>query len=217
MSDICVMSDYAGNHEKANIITHLFGFIVGLVVLPYLVWRVAEAASSTLGDVGGSVVYGIGFLMVFGFSSLYHAQKEARKRRIMKIWDHISIYYLIAGTYTPFLLAYANEEDARMMLWILWGLAAAGTIFKVFFTGKYQLISTLIYLAMGWMVVFAPESFKENLPQEEFFWIAAGGACYTIGVVFYLVKKIPYHHAIWHVFVLGGAFCHYIGVLKIFS
>jgi len=114
-------------------------------------------------------------------------------------------------------LAYANPEDAKLMLWILWGLAFAGTVFKVFFTGKFRLVSTLIYLAMGWMVVFAPDSFSENLPQEQFYWIAAGGACYTIGAVFYLVKKIPFHHAIWHVFVLGGAFCHYLGILKIFE
>ncbi|MCH2214454.1 MAG: hemolysin III family protein [Flavobacteriales bacterium] len=211
------MSDYAGNHEKANVVTHLLGFVFGLIALPILVFKIAEYATSTAVDISGSIVYGIGFLMVFGFSTLYHAQKEPRKRRIMKIWDHISIYYLIAGTYTPFLLAFADSGDAKMMLYILWGLALFGTIFKVFFTGKYRLVSTLVYLAMGWMVVFSPESFKENLPSEEFFWIAVGGASYTVGVIFYLVKKIPFHHAIWHLFVLGGAICHYIGVMKIFT
>lgn len=211
------MSDYAPAHEKANIITHFFGFLFGLVGLPLLVAAISKSAETSAGDVAGGVVYGIGFLMVFGFSTLYHAQKETKPRMLMKIWDHISIYYLIAGTYTPFLLAYANPEDAKLMLWILWGLAFAGTVFKVFFTGKFRLVSTLIYLAMGWMVVFAPDSFSENLPQEQFYWIAAGGACYTIGAVFYLVKNIPFHHAIWHVFVLGGAFCHYLGILKIFE
>jgi hemolysin III len=210
------MSDYHGTHEKANVITHLLGFVFGLIGLPYLVWTISESPETTIMDVAGGSIYGIGFLMVFGFSTLYHAQKEARKRRVMKIWDHISIYYLIAGTYTPFLLAYADREDARIMLWILWGLALFGTIFKIFFTGRFRLISTLIYLAMGWMVVFSPDSFSENLPKEQFMWIAIGGASYTVGVVFYLVKKIPFHHAIWHLFVLGGAFCHYVGVLKIF-
>jgi hemolysin III len=211
------MSDYAPAHEKVNIITHLLGFLFGLVGLPFLVATISQSAETTKGDVAGAIVYGLGFLMVFGFSSLYHAQKEMKPRMLMKIWDHISIYYLIAGTYTPFLLAYAEPEDANLMLWIIWGLALAGTVFKVFFTGKFRVVSTLIYLAMGWMVVFAPDSFSENLPQEQFYWIAAGGACYSIGAVFYLVKKIPYHHAIWHMFVLGGAFCHYVGVLKIFS
>jgi hemolysin III len=211
------MSDYAPNHEKANIITHLFGFLFGLVALPFLVAAISKSGESTSGDVAGGIVYGIGFLMVFGFSTLYHAQKESKPRMLMKIWDHISIYYLIAGTYTPFLLAYAELADAKLMLWILWGLAFAGTVFKVFFTGKFRVVSTLIYLAMGWVVVFAPNSFSENLPQEQFYWIAAGGACYTIGAVFYLVKKIPFHHAIWHVFVLGGAISHFIGIMKIFS
>jgi hemolysin III len=182
-----------------------------------LVAAIQRSAETTAGDVAGGVVYGIGFLMVFGFSTLYHAQKETKPRRLMKIWDHISIYYLIAGTYTPFLLSYASAEDARIMLYILWGLAFAGTVFKIFFTGKYRLISTLIYLAMGWLVVFAPDSFMEALPDEQFFWIVAGGLSYTVGVLFYLVRKIPYNHAIWHLFVLGGAVCHYVGILKIFA
>jgi hemolysin III len=211
------MSDYPDIHEKANIWTHGLGFLFGLAALPFLVIAINEANGTTGGDLAGGVVYGIGFLMVFGFSTLYHAQKQSRKRKLMKVWDHISIYYLIAGTYTPFLLAYATPEDARLMLWILWGLAFAGTVFKVFFTGKYRVVSTLIYLAMGWLIVFSPASFKEALPDAQFFWIALGGAFYTVGVVFYLVRKIPFNHAIWHLFVLGGAISHYIGILKIFQ
>ncbi len=211
------MSDYAPNHEKANILTHALGFVFGLAAMPVLVYIISENQETTLGDVGGSIAYGIGFLMVFGFSTLYHAQKKIKPRQLMKIWDHISIYYLIAGTYTPFLLAYSTPEDAALMLWIVWGLAFAGTLFKVFFTGKFRLVSTLIYLAMGWLIVLSPDSFKEALPSEQFAWIAIGGASYTIGVVFYLVKSIPFHHAIWHVFVLGGAICHYMGIYKIFA
>ena len=134
----------------------------------------------------------------------------------MKIWDHISIYYLIAGTYTPFLISYASPKDSQFLLIILWGLALFGTIFKIFFTGKYRLISTGVYLAMGWLVFAAPDSFMDALPTSQFSWIAIGGASYTIGVIFYLVKSIPYHHAIWHVFVLGGAIAHFIGIYTIF-
>lgn len=210
------MTAYAPIHEKANIITHLFGFLFGLVSMPFLVAAIAKSADTDKTDVAGGILYGIGFLMVFGFSTLYHAQKNTKPRRLMKIWDHISIYYLIAGTFTPFMLAYADHDDALFMLRILWGFALAGTVFKVFFTGRFRVVSTLIYLAMGWMVVVAPDSFHQNLPREQLFWIAAGGACYTIGTVFYLVKKIPFHHAIWHVFVLGGAISHFIGILKIF-
>jgi len=211
------MSDYGVLHEKANVVTHLLGFVFGLIALPILIYKISSHATSTVVDVSGSIVYGIGFLMVFGFSTLYHAQKNPDRRMVMKMWDHISIYYMIAGTYTPFLLAFADKDDAKNMLYILWELALLGTLFKVFFTGKFRLLSTLIYLAMGWLVIFAPESFKANLPQEELIWIAIGGASYTVGVVFYLVKKIPYHHAIWHLFVLGGAIFHFIGVLSIFS
>jgi hemolysin III len=210
------MLEYEKNHERANVITHLLGFVYGLIALPILVWAVSKAPETGWFDVFGSIVYSIGFLMVFGFSTLYHAKKNPRTKFLMKIWDHISIYYLIAGTYTPFLISYASPEDARTLLYILWGLALFGTIFKIFFTGKYRIISTAVYLAMGWLIFAAPDSFMDALPSYQFSWIAIGGASYTIGVIFYLVKSIPYHHAIWHVFVLGGAIAHYIGIYTIF-
>jgi hemolysin III len=155
--------------------------------------------------------------MVFGFSSLYHFQREPSRKYLMKKWDHISIYYLIAGSYTPFLLAYASEKTAFTMLAVLWGLALAGTIFKIFFTGKFRFVSTGIYLAMGWSIVAAPSEFADAIPDRQFFWIWFGGIFYTVGVLFYLVKKIPYHHAIWHIFVLLGAVAHFVGVWSIFK
>ncbi len=211
------MSTYSPAHEQANVITHLLGFLFGLLALPLLVLSVYKAGFTTNGDIAGAIAYGIGFLMVFGFSTLYHYVKNPQRKGLMKIWDHISIYYMIAGTYTPLLLIFAAPTDARLMLWVIWGFAAAGTLFKVFFTGKFRFVSTGIYLAMGWLVVLAPSSFKEALPDEQVWWLAAGGACYSVGVLFYLVKRIPFHHAIWHVFVLGGALCHYICIWKVFA
>lgn len=211
------MSTYSPAHEQANVITHLLGFLFGLLALPLLVLSVYKAGFTTAGDIAGAIAYGIGFLMVFGFSTLYHYVKSPQRKGLMKIWDHISIYYMIAGTYTPLLLIFAAPTDARLMLWVIWGFAAAGTLFKVFFTGKFRFVSTGIYLAMGWLVVLAPSSFKEALPDEQVWWLAAGGACYSVGVLFYLVKRIPFHHAIWHVFVLGGALCHYICIWKVFA
>jgi hemolysin III len=208
---------YSVRHERANVATHLAGFIFGLVSVPLLVRAVVFYPGTTAGQVAGAIAYGMGFLMVFGFSSLYHYHSKPRTKGIMKVWDHISIYYLIAGTYTPLLLAYAAAEDAQLMLRILWGLAGAGTLFKIFFTGRFRLVSTLIYLAMGWLVVLSPQSFQDNLPYEQLCWIAAGGACYSIGVVFYLVKSIPWHHAIWHVWVLGGALCHFTAIYLVFA
>ncbi len=208
---------YSPAHEKANVVTHFLGFVFGIIALPMLACSVAVHTHTTTGDLMGSVLYGIGFLMVFGFSTLYHLYTQPRRKGLMKIWDHISIYFLIAGTYTPLLLMYANPPDARFMLAVLWSLAAAGTLFKIFFTGKFRVVSTLIYLAMGWLVVLSPDSFRENLPAEQVWWIGAGGICYTVGVVFYLVRTIPFHHAIWHVWVLGGAVCHYVAIYKVFE
>lgn len=211
------MADYSPLHEKLNVGTHFAGFIFGSIAIPALVILISKYPDSGVLDIFGSIAYGIGFLMVFGFSSLYHYHHEPSKKNLMKIWDHISIYYLIAGSYTPLLIAYASPEVARYMLIFLWGLAFLGTIFKLFFTGKFRIISTAIYLAMGWSIVAAPKEFSAAIPDEQFFWIWIGGAFYTIGVVFYLIKKIPYHHAIWHVFVLAGAISHFIGIWLIFQ
>ena len=211
------MSDYSPPHERANIVTHFLGFLAGIVFLPILVFHVLNSASANGYKVFGILIYGVSFLMVFGFSTLYHYQHEPKRRHLMKIWDHISIYYLIAGTYTPFILAYANADDAKMMLIFLWSLALAGTVFKFFFAGKFRVVSTLIYLAMGWMVFAAPASFKDAMTGDSVFWIGLGGAFYSLGVIFYLVKRIPFHHAIWHLFVLGGAVSHLIGVWNLFE
>lgn len=210
------MSAYSPAHERANVATHLLGFIFGIVALPLLIRVVLRAEHTAATDVIGAAVYGAGFLMVFGFSVLYHYVKDLRRKKVMKVWDHISIYYMIAGTYTPLLITYAAPDDARLMLWTVWGFAAVGTVFKIFFTGRFRVISTGIYLAMGWLVVFSPASFREALPDAQVWWLAAGGAFYSIGVVFYLVRRIPYHHAVWHVFVFAGAVCHYLCIYKVF-
>jgi len=211
------MSSYSDTHEKYNVFTHVFGFLFGAFAFPFLIVSVAELPSTTAFDVAGSIFYGISFLMVFGFSSLYHFQREPDKKYLLKKWDHISIYYLIAGSYSPFLLAYASQSTAVLMLSILWGLAFTGTVFKIFYTGKYRIVSTGIYLAMGWSIVAAPSDFVDSIPPLQFTWIWVGGGFYTLGVLFYLVEKIPYNHAIWHVFVVLGAMSHFIGVWSIFQ
>jgi len=211
------MLDYSPQHERANIATHVAGFIIGLIAFPILFFHALNSPRGDAATLIGIVAYGVSFLMVFGFSSLYHYQRQPERRHLMKIWDHISIYYLIAGTYTPFILAFANRRDTINMLFFIWIFALVGTAFKVFFTGRFRVVSTLIYLAMGWMIIFSPQSFRDGITDNSIFWIATGGIFYTLGVVFYLVKLIPYHHAIWHVFVLAGAVSHLIGVWGIYS
>lgn len=206
------MSAYTPAHERANVITHLIGFVFGLIALPILLVHVFQNKLLGVEKLWSFGLYSLGFLMVFGFSSLYHYHREPARKTLMKMWDHISIYYLIAGTFTPFMIIYGEPPESHYFLMLLWGIAIVGTVFKVFFTGRFRSVSTALYLAMGWMILFSPQSFQENLPDEQFFWIALGGVFYTLGVVFYLVKKIPFHHAIWHVFVLGGALAHYVGI-----
>lgn len=211
------MSTYSPAHERANVLTHLAGFIFGLVALPILCFRAVSHDQSQAHLIWGLVLYSLGFLMVFGFSSLYHYQCEPTKKTLMKMWDHISIYYLIAGTFTPFLLVYGEAPSSLYFLLVLWVLALFGTVFKIYFTGRFRVVSTALYLAMGWMILAAPAPFSENLPEEQFLWIATGGGFYTIGVLFYLVKRIPFHHAIWHVFVLGGAVSHFLGIWRMLA
>ncbi len=208
------MSEYSLAHERLNVGTHVVGMLFGLVGFPLLTSRFVLASEIPWWMAMGVIFYGITFLMVFSFSSLYHAAKSSDRKAKFKMWDHVSIYFLIAGSYTPFLLRYSEGNDAFWMLSVMWGLALLGTIFKVFYTGRFRVVSTAIYLAMGWLIVFTPDSFKANLPDEQILWIAIGGAFYTLGVVFYLVKKIPYHHAIWHIFVLAGAVAHFVAVWK---
>lgn len=205
------LSDLEIKKELANSITHFFGFLFGVVCIPILI------AYSTFADnkaaVVGASIFGFSFLMVYGFSTLYHSINHPKVKTVMKTLDHISIYFLIAGSYTPFVLLFLFNSSGFTILSILWGLTFLGIIFKIFFVKKFKIISTLIYLAMGWMIVFMPGDLLGVMPSETFIMIAAGGASYTIGVIFYLWKKLTYHHAIWHLFVLGGSVSHYVAVL----
>lgn len=197
--------------ELINSITHGFGILFGIISIPILVSH-AVKNGSTAGTVG-AVVYGFSFLMVFTFSTLYHGFQQERIKKLMKIFDHISIYYLIAGTYTPFLLIYVNNTTGITLLIILWVLALFGTIFKCFFTGRWEILSTLIYLAMGWIMLAAGRSFFSNMPDTVITLILVGAGLYTLGVCFYIWEKLVYSHAIWHSFVLAAAICHYVAIL----
>lgn len=197
--------------EIANSITHGFGVLFGIVCIPILIASAVKYGNHP-GVVGASV-FGFSFLMVYGFSTLYHSISNPVVKKVMKTLDHISIYFLIAGSYTPFLLMYSYNTAGFTVLSILWGLTLLGIFFKVFLIGKFEILSVGIYLAMGWMILFVPGGFREAIPDTAFILIAAGGISYTVGVIFYLWKKLTYHHAIWHLFVLGGSICHYVAVL----
>jgi hemolysin III len=197
--------------EIANSITHGIGIIFGIAALPVLS-AIAATKDHTIAVVGAAV-YGFCFLLLFTFSTLYHAFQHPRVKKVLNIFDHISIYFLIAGTYTPFLLNYMMNRMGITLLSVLWGLTLLGIFFKAFFTGRFNFVSTLIYLAMGWILLAGGRQFFDAIPAAVLTMIIIGGLLYTIGTIFYLWEKWYYHHLVWHLFVLAAAISHYVAVL----
>ena len=210
MKDIEGMKQYSPIEEKININSHAIGFILSVVALVLLV-----AHASMHGDVWHIVsfsIFGTSLIILYAASTFYHSAKKPELRKRLKIIDHASIYVLVAGTYTPFTLVTLNGKLGWLIFGISWGLALTGIILKLFFTGKYNLISTSMYVFMGWVIVFAIKPLINNLPSEGFLWLLAGGISYTLGAILYSIKKIKFNHAIFHMFVLTGSFCHFISV-----
>jgi hemolysin III len=197
--------------EMANAITHGMGILFGVASIPLL--SGIGAKTGNVPGVVGATIYAFSFLMLFTFSTLYHSTQNADAKRILRTFDHISIYFLIAGTYTPFLLMYMLDSFGITLLSIQWSLVLLGVIFKVFFTGRLKILSTLIYIAMGWLLLVGGKKFFVVLPTPVLVMVIIGGGLYTLGCIFYLNKKIYLHHAIWHLFVLSAAICHYVAVL----
>jgi len=198
--------------EKVNAITHVAGILFGVVFVPFLILNACKTCGHHV--VAGIIVYGLSFLMVFTSSTLFHWQKSGKTREFFKMLDHISIYFFIAGTYTPFILIFVNNSFGLTLLSILWLLAIAGTIFKTFYCGRFEILSTLIYLGMGWILLAGGNTFFANMPSSVMWLIIAGGIIITVGVIFYIWRWFAYHHAVWHAAVLAGAICHYVAVLK---
>jgi hemolysin III len=158
-----------------------------------------------------TAVYGASLIILYSSSTLYHSFRSVRLKKLFNIFDHISIYYLIAGTYTPILVE-AGGTAGILLLVLQWSTALAGTALKIFFAERFKLLSTLMYLAMGWMFVFEYESLASSLPQELLVYIIAGGVCYSVGVIFFLWEKLRFSHVIWHLFVLAGSIMHFFGI-----
>lgn len=197
--------------ELINSIVHGFGIIFGIVSIPILIAFAIK--SDNIAGVIGAAIYGFCFLQLFTFSTLYHGFQNVQAKRIFEILDHISIYFLIAGTYTPFLLMYLDTPFGISLLSVLWGLTALGIIFKIFFLGRWKVFSTLIYIAMGCIMIVGGRTFFESIPTNILTMILIGCGLYLIGVIFYLWDKYPYNHAVWHFFVLAAAVCHYVAIL----
>lgn len=202
--------DYHPKKEIANTISHGIGLVMALFASPLLLIRAWETGEEI--RILSIVIYVFGLLTVYFSSTLYHASKKPRQKVRLRIWDHISIYYLIAGTYTPFIALFWNFWWAPYFLAGLWFLVLIGTVFKLYFTHRFKIISTAAYVIMGWMVLPIAKPVFNLLPSDLLFWLGIGGIFYMIGVVFYLWKKLFYHHAIWHVWVMLGSISHFIAI-----
>jgi len=197
--------------ELANTVTHGLGLLLSIIGLVVLV-----VSSTRNGDgrlIVACSVYGATLVLLYLASTLYHSVGSIYAERVFRAIDHAAIYLLIAGTYTPFTLVSLGGGWGWSLFGVVWGLALLGIVFKTVCIERFKLLSLLLYLAMGWLALVAIEPLVENVPRGGLMWMFAGGAAYTLGVVFYLWKSIPHHHAIWHLFVMAGSTCHFFAVM----
>lgn len=197
--------------ELVNSVTHGVGLVLSIAGFATLVtlaamrggaWRIVSCA-----------IYGSTLLCLYAASTFYHSIRSRRLKRVLRVCDHSAIYLLIAGTYTPFLVVNLRGGWGWSLFGVVWGLAMAGILFKVWFVEHFPALSTAVYLLMGWLAIVAVKPMLTRVPHDGLLWLLAGGVLYTVGVVFFAWKKVPYNHAIWHGFVLAGSTCHYFAVL----
>lgn len=197
--------------ELANALTHGLGAVAALAGGAVLI-----TLAAVFGDgwqLAGAIVFGVCLLLLYLASTLYHSVSDPIAKARLKVLDHCAIYLLIAGTYTPFTLIGLRGPWGWGLFAGIWALAIAGVVFKLFYTGRFKRLSTLIYVAMGWLVLVAIKPVMATLDAWTFGWLIAGGAFYTLGTFFYHRESLPYAHAIWHLFCIGGSVCHYVAVL----
>ena len=201
---------YSAADELASAITHGLGVVLSVAAGAVLI-TLAALTGDPWTITGASVFVGT-LVLVYTSSTLYHAIPYESAKAKLKTLDHCAIFGLIAGTYTPFLIGGLRGPWGWWLFGIIWALAAAGIVFKLFFTGRFKVVSTLIYVAMGWLVVVATGPLRAELPGSTLAWLVAGGLAYTAGTLFYLAR-FRFAHAVWHGFVLAGSVCHFAAVL----
>ena len=201
---------YPPLEEKINVFTHAFGLFLSIIGLVLLI--IKASIFGTVWHIVSFSIYGVSLIVLYAASTFFHNSKDLKIRKRLNIFDHASIYILIAGTYTPFALVTLNGTIGWVLFGITWGIALTGVILKIFFTGKYDKISTIAYVLMGWIIVFAYNPLLNNLPSEGIVWLVVGGVAYTIGAIIYSIKRLRFNHAIFHLFVLLGSFCHFISI-----
>lgn len=201
------MREQSEKEEFYNWITHGIGFALSL--LGFVLLIIFEQQKSTWSLLGISL-YGISLILLYFASTIYHYERKEKQKNRYRILDHISIYVLIAGTYSPLVLITLEDSKGWLLFWIVWGIAFAGTILKIFFTGKFETLSVILYLAMGWLIVLDINTLYEMFDFTGLLLLFLGGLSYTIGILFYVKHNVPYYHLVWHLFVLAGSIFHYL-------
>ena len=196
--------------EKLNALTHAAGTVLALVGL--IVLTVAASLYGTVWHIVSFSIYGTSLFLLYLASTLYHSFSSEKIKHIFKILDHSAIYLLIAGTYTPFTLVVLHGTIGWIIFSVIWGLACLGIVLKIFFVKRFNLLSTACYILMGWLLMLVIKPIMALLPPVGLTWLVAGGVFYTGGSLFYLWRRLPYNHAIWHLFVLAGSISHFITV-----
>lgn len=201
---------YTAAEEIANGITHGLGLAASIAGTAFLI--VFVSLDGDPWQIVGSSIYGATLVALYAASTLYHTSRRPGAKRLFRVLDHCAIYLLIAGTYTPFALVGLRGGWGWALFGVVWGLCAAGIVFKAFFTGRLDSLSTAVYVAMGWLCLVAVKPMIEALPVSVLAWLLIGGILYTAGTLFYHNRRIPYSHAIWHIFVIAGTACHFLAV-----
>lgn len=196
--------------EIANAVTHGAGLLLSIAGFVALL---LVSVQGTIWQLIGCTIYGATLVLLYAASTCYHSCRSPGTRKFFRAVDHCCIYLLIAGTYTPFTLTLMRGGWGWTLFGLVWSIAAAGIVFKTFFTGRFEFLSTLAYVLMGWLIVIALKPFIEHVPFPAIMWLLAGGLLYTGGVLFYHFDRIRYFHAIWHLFVLAGSICQFCAVM----
>ena len=205
-----------GGEEVANAVTHVVGSHLGAAMLALLVWQGAASGPAVPWKVTSGAIFGACMIFLYAISSAYHAVTYPPAKRVLQVMDHMAIYVLIAGSYTPFCLV-TLRPSYPVLAWTIfgveWGAALVGVLFKLRTTGRFRYLSTSAYVVMGWVAVTAIVPLVRTLHGLGTMWLAVGGGLYTLGCVFYLWRSLPYSHMVWHLFVLAGTICHFFCVL----
>lgn len=201
---------FSRGEEIANFVSHTVG--AGLSILAFIILTIRASWVRDVGTIVSFMAFGFGLIVLYTMSSIYHGLKPGTAKMVFEIFDHSAIYILIAASYTPFLYLVVNSPMNKVILAIQWIVCFLGILFKAFFTGKFKLFSTLLYLIMGWMIVFAWNDLINNINRVSLIYLVLGGVLYSLGTIFYSWKICKFNHMIWHIFVIMGSISHFFAV-----